>query len=175
MIRYLLPLGIFILLVAFLAVGLRLDPREVPSPLIDRPAPMFELPQLAEPAQKFSPAQMRGKVWLLNVWGSWCVSCREEHPVLLKLAQSGEVPLIGLDWKDQTADATRWLKQFGNPYTLIVADVDGRVGIDYGVYGAPESYVIDKNGVIRYKQIGVITAEAWDAKILPLIKKLQAA
>lgn len=166
-------------LVVFLGLGLvrgcTHDIHEIPSPLIDKPAPGFSLPELDRPAVQFSPAEMKGKVWLLNVWGSWCVSCREEHPVLLELAKSGALPLIGLDWKDQPANAERWLKQFGDPYTLIVADTDGRVGIDYGVYGAPESYLIDKQGVIRYKQIGMITLEALNKKILPLARELQLA
>lgn len=173
MIRYLAPLAIFVVLVGFLAYGLKLDPAEVPSPLIDKPAPAFQLPQLDDTTLKFSPAEMQGRVWLLNVWASWCISCRDEHPVLLELAKSGAVPLVGLDWKDQNADAQRWLKQFGNPYTLIVADTDGRVGIDYGVYGAPETYLIDKRGVIRYKQIGIITPDALKQKILPLVRQLQ--
>lgn len=173
MIRYIAPLAVFIVLVGFLAAGLRLDPREVPSPLVGRNAPMFELPQLADTTLRFSPAEMKGKVWLLNVWASWCVTCREEHPVLLELAKSGAVPLYGLDWKDTDAAATKWLKQLGNPYILTVADNDGRVGIDYGVYGAPETYLIDKSGVIRYKQIGAITPEVLQQKILPLVRELQ--
>ena len=171
--RFLLPLGIFVVLVVFLAIGLQLNPREIPSPLIDKPAPAFELPQLAEPGLKFSTADMKGKVWMFNVWASWCVSCREEHPVLVELAKSGIVPIYGLDYKDQRADADRWLKQFGNPYVLSAVDADGRVGIDYGVYGVPETYVIDKAGVIRYKQIGPLTPDALSAKILPLIRELQ--
>jgi cytochrome c biogenesis protein CcmG/thiol:disulfide interchange protein DsbE len=172
MMRYLLPLGAFVLLVAFLAAGLSLDPREVPSPLVGKPAPGFELPQLDDTAAKFAPANLKGKVWLLNVWASWCVSCREEHPLLVEFAKSGLVPLIGLDYKDQAADAQRWLKQFGNPYTLSAVDSDGRVGIDYGVYGVPETYVIDKEGIIRYKQIGAVTPEALSQKILPLVRAL---
>jgi len=175
MIRYLAPLGLFVVLVAFLALGLRHDPSEVPSPLIGKPAPMFELPQLVDPSRKFSSSEMTGKVWLLNVWGSWCVSCRDEHPMLLELAKTHTLPLIGLDWKDKKADAARWLEQFGDPYTVIVADPDDHVGIDYGVYGAPETYLIDKQGVIRYKQIGAITRKDWDGKILPMIQKLQAS
>ena len=171
--RFLLPLGLFVVLVGFLAIGLQLNPREIPSPLIDKPAPAFELPQLAEPALKFSPVEMKGEVWMLNVWASWCVSCREEHPVLVELAKSGVVPLYGLDYKDQRDDAARWLKQFGNPYVLSAVDLDGRVGIDYGVYGVPETYVIDKAGVIRFKQIGPVTPEVLSAKILPMVRDLQ--
>jgi len=173
--RFLWPLAIFILLVGFLAVGLKLDPREVPSPLIGKPAPAFELPVLHQPDKRFVPGDMRGKVWLLNVWASWCVSCREEHPVLLDLAKRGVMPILGLNYKDKGDDANAWLKQFGNPYELSAVDADGRIGIDYGVYGVPETYLIDAEGVIRYKQIGPITPEALEKTILPLIKQLEAA
>lgn len=173
MTRFLVPLGLFALLVMFLAAGLKLDPREVPSPLIGKPAPRFTLPQLAEPTAKFSSGDMKGKVWMLNVWASWCVSCREEHPVLVEFSKTGTVPLYGLDYKDQTPDAQRWLKQFGDPYTASLVDADGRVGIDYGVYGVPETYVIDKQGVIRYKQIGPVTHEVLNGKILPLLAELK--
>jgi len=171
--RFLLPLGIFILLVAFLAVGLRLDPREVPSPLVGKPAPAFELPILQKPDKRFVPGDMRGKVWLLNVWASWCVSCRDEHPMLVALAKRGVIPILGLNYKDKSDEATAWLKQFGNPYDLSVVDADGRIGIDYGVYGVPETYLIDADGVIRYKQIGPITAAILEQKILPLAAALK--
>ena len=171
--RFLVPLGIFIVLLLFLAVGLRLDPRKVPSPLIDKPAPAFTLPRLDDPQQHVSEKDLLGKVWLLNVWASWCVSCREEHPVLVEFAKKNIVPIYGLNYKDERKDALAWLAQFGNPYTVSIMDADGRVGIDYGVYGVPETYVIDKQGVIRYKQIGPITPELLDAKILPLVRKLQ--
>jgi len=170
--RFLLPLGIFIVLVAFLAVGLNLNPREVPSPLIGKPAPAFELPQLHKPELSFAPKDMLGKVWLLNVWASWCVSCRQEHPILVDFAKTGAAPIYGLNYKDPRADALRWLKQYGDPYALSIADVEGRVGIDYGVYGVPETYVIDKAGVIRFKQIGPVTQDVLEAKILPLVKEL---
>jgi len=170
--RYLVPLGIFIVLVGFLAAGLQLNPREVPSPLIDKPAPPFTLAQLADPQKQFSSKEMLGKVWVLNVWASWCVACREEHPFLIDLANSKVVPVYGLNYKDKPEDAVRWLKQFGDPYALSVMDADGRVGIDYGVYGVPETYVIDKQGVIRYKRIGVVNREVLDGTILPLVKKL---
>ena len=172
----LIPLLLFVALAAFLAVGLTRDPREVPSPLVGRPAPGFDLPRLAADdtaVARFSPADMKGKVWMLNVWASWCVSCREEHPVLLDLARSGAVPLVGLNYKDGSADARRWLARHGNPYQLSAVDADGRVGIDYGVYGVPETYLIDRAGVIRYKQIGPISEELLQAKLLPLIQELQ--
>ena len=171
--RFLIPLLLFVVLVGFLAKGLFLDPHEVPSPLIGKPAPAFELTQLGDPQLKFSSAQMLGKVWLLNVWASWCVSCREEHPLLVQLAKAGVVPIYGLNYKDQRQDGLRWLSQFGNPYLLSAFDGDGRVGINYGVYGVPETYVIDKAGIIRYKQIGPVTVEALEKKILPLVKELE--
>ncbi len=171
--RYLIPLVIFAVLVAFLAVGLGLNPREVPSPLVGKPAPAFKLSQLQEPDRAFDKQDMLGKVWLFNVWASWCVSCREEHPLLMELAKSGEVPMVGLNYKDQPKDAVTWLKQFGDPYALSVSDRDGRVGIDYGVYGVPETFVIDKTGVIRHKQIGPVTAQSLRDKILPLVRELQ--
>jgi cytochrome c biogenesis protein CcmG, thiol:disulfide interchange protein DsbE len=171
--RFLIPLGIFIVLVGFLAVGLRLDPREVPSPLINKPAPAFTLPELVDPQRTFSEKDLRGKVWLLNVWASWCVSCREEHPVLVEFSKRNIVPVYGLNYKDERKDALAWLARFGDPYTMSIMDRDGRIGIDYGVYGVPETYVIDKQGVIRYKQIGPVTPEVLDAKIIPLVRKLQ--
>ncbi|MBI5449756.1 MAG: DsbE family thiol:disulfide interchange protein [Gammaproteobacteria bacterium] len=171
--RALIPLLIFVGLAGFLARGLFLNPTEVPSVLIGKPAPLFTLPQLHEPAQTFGPAEMQGKVWLLNVWASWCVSCREEHPLLVRLARSGVVPIYGLDYKDDPAAAIGLLQQQGDPYVLSVSDGNGRVGMDYGVYGVPETYVIDKQGVIRYKQIGPITEQALDKTIVPLIKELQ--
>jgi len=170
--RYLL-IGGFLAFVVLLGVGLQLNPREVPSPLIDKPAPAFTLPQLQDPAKSFSPQDMRGQVWLLNVWASWCVSCREEHPVLVDLARTGLVPVYGLNYKDKRDEGLAWLKQFGNPYTLSAMDAKGQVGIDYGVYGVPETYVIDKKGVIRYKQIGPVTPGILENKVLPLVKKLQ--
>jgi len=171
--RFLIPLAVFVLLVGFLAVGLQLNPREVPSPLVGKAAPAFDLPVLSQPDKRFVPADMRGKVWLLNVWASWCVSCREEHPVLIDLARKGTLPIVGLNYKDKADDAQRWLKQFGDPYQLSVADADGRVGIDYGVYGVPETYLIDAAGVIRYKRIGVVTPAILEQKILPLAVALQ--
>ncbi|HXM82412.1 MAG TPA: DsbE family thiol:disulfide interchange protein [Burkholderiales bacterium] len=163
---------IFIALVSLLAVGLRLNPREVPSPLIGKPAPHFELPVLQQPDKTFSEKDLQGKVWIFNVWASWCVACRDEHPVLVEFSKSGAAPLVGLNYKDQRDDALAWLKRFGDPYRFSAFDLDGRIGIDYGVYGVPETYVIDKRGVIRYKRIGPVTGELVKQKLVPLVNEL---
>jgi cytochrome c biogenesis protein CcmG/thiol:disulfide interchange protein DsbE len=172
---YLLPLAVFLVVAVFLLRGLWLNPREVPSPFIDKPAPMFSLTRLAQPEAKFSPADMKGQVWLLNVWASWCVACRQEHPLLVELSKRKAVPIIGLNYKDKPDAARGWLAQWGDPYDLSVRDMDGRIGIEYGVYGVPETFVIDKNGVIRFKQIGPITEEVWQKKMLPLLEELRKA
>jgi cytochrome c biogenesis protein CcmG/thiol:disulfide interchange protein DsbE len=171
--RFLLPLGFFVVLVGFLWVGLSRDPHEVPSPLVDKPAPAFRLAQLDDPGKQLSPADLKGQVWLLNVWASWCVSCRVEHPLLVQLAKANIVPVIGLNYKDTIPLGRAWLADNGDPYKASVVDADGRVGIDWGVYGVPETFVVDKNGVIRYKQIGPITQESLKDKILPLVRELQ--
>lgn len=172
--KFVIPLAVFALLAAFLAVGLTRDPRQVPSPFIDKPAPGFSLQQLADEKLAFTPDDMKGKVWMLNVWASWCVSCRVEHPLLVEMSRQGVVPIVGLNYKDTRDEGIQWLAKFGNPYALSAYDVDGKVGIDYGVYGVPETFVIDRQGVIRYKQIGPITPEALEEKILPLLKRLAA-
>jgi len=171
--RYLIPLAIFVVLAGFLFKGLFLNPREVPSPLVNKPAPQFTLAQLADPQKAFGPKDMQGQVWLFNVWASWCVACRQEHPLLVELAKRKAVPIVGLNYKDKPDEAQAWLAKLGNPYDLSVKDMDGRVGIDYGVYGVPETFLIDKNGVIRYKQIGPITEEVWTKKMLPMIEELR--
>ena len=173
MMRFIWPFVIFVVLAGFLFVGLSLNPREVPSPLIDKPAPAFTLPQLHDPSKQFSAAEMKGQVWLLNVWASWCVSCRQEHPVLMDLSRKNIVPIYGLDYKDKRPEGLAWLQNGGDPYVLSAMDVDGRIGIDYGVYGVPETYVIDKQGIIRYKQIGPVTVQSLQEKILPLVAELQ--
>ncbi|MGV8711085.1 MAG: DsbE family thiol:disulfide interchange protein [Nitrosomonas sp.] len=173
MMRYLLPLVGFMILAAFLLVGLTLNPRQVPSPLIDKPAPAFELNQLHDSEKMMTSGDNLGKVWLLNVWASWCVACRDEHPLLVQLANSGVVPIYGLNYKDERTTAIQWLKRFGDPYTISIVDPDGKVGIDYGVYGVPETYVIDKKGIIRHKQIGPVTVDSLQKTILPLILELQ--
>lgn len=167
-----IPLALFIALVVFLFIGLQRDPHEVPSPLINRPAPAFQLPQLQEQTKTFTAQEMRGKVWLLNVWATWCVACRDEHPMLIEYAKSGAVPIYGLNYKDDRAAALQLLREEGNPYVLNAFDADGRVAIDYGVYGAPESYLIDRNGIIRFKKIGPITPDVWEGEILPLARRL---
>jgi len=170
--RFLLPLAVFAALFVFLYVGLRLNPREVPSPLIGKPAPAFQLPQLQEADKTIARSDMLGQVWLLNVWASWCVSCREEHPVLVEFAKKGLVPIVGLNYKDARQDGTAWLAKFGNPYQVSAFDNEGRVGIDFGVYGVPETFLIDKKGVIRLKQIGPVTPDAIQNKFIPMIKQL---
>jgi cytochrome c biogenesis protein CcmG/thiol:disulfide interchange protein DsbE len=169
------PLILFVVLASFLAVGLQHDPSEVPSPLVGKPAPQFSLPRLDNAQHSFSPKEMLGQVWLFNVWASWCAACREEHPVLLELAKTNAVPLYGMDYKDTQSAAQKWLENSGgNPYIYSVMDEAGRVGINYGVYGVPETYLIDKKGIIRYKQTGALTAKLLSEKILPLVKRLQA-
>lgn len=166
-----LPLALFALLALFLFRGLGLDPRELPSALIDRPLPEFSLPRLGE-EQPVSRADVVGRTALFNVWATWCVSCRAEHPLLMALARQG-VTIYGLDYKDDREDARRWLARFGDPYVANAFDADGRVGIDWGVYGTPETFVIDQQGIIRHKHIGPLTEDAIQGEILPLIKKLK--
>ena len=165
----------FALLVALLATGLRLDPREVPSPLIGKPAPDFALPLLSAPDKTFSQKEMIGKVWIMNVWASWCPPCLVEHPVISQIARSGLAPVVGLNYKDRREDALPWLRRNGDPYRLVAFDAAGRIGIDYGVYGVPETYVIDRHGVIRYKHIGPLTADVVRRKLEPMLKDLQHA
>ena len=193
--KFLVPLLLFFGLAGFLAFGLTLNPREVPSPLIDKPAPDFSLARLDQPEQTFSLKEMQGEVWLLNVWASWCVACREEHPVLVRMAQQKLVPVVGLNYKEVRGDgainargmaleaetsmaierARAWLKDHGNPYVLSVLDLDGRVGIDFGVYGVPETFLIDREGRIRYKHIGPITPDALQNVLMPKVEELRRA
>ncbi len=173
MMRFIFPFVILIVLATFLFVGLSLNPREVPSPLVGKPAPIFVLPQLQNTNKQFSPADMQGKVWLLNVWASWCAACKDEHPLLMELARQDIVRIVGLNYKDTRVAAMTVLEQTGNPYAVTVTDADGRIGIDYGVYGVPETYVIDKQGVIQYKQIGPISVQNLREKILPLVAELE--
>ena len=170
--RFVLPLVAFVLMVGLLGYGLGLDPKLVPSPLIDKKAPSFSLAMLEQPSRQLSTADLEGQVWVLNVWASWCVSCRAEHEVISDLASRNLVTVIGLNYKDEPADATRWLQQFGNPYAASVIDRDGRVGIDWGVYGGPETFVIGADGQIKYKHIGPVTHESLEKKIMPVLKEL---
>jgi cytochrome c biogenesis protein CcmG/thiol:disulfide interchange protein DsbE len=172
MIRFAIPLGIFVILVIFLIIGLNNDPRYIPSPLIDKPAPAFSLPTLDAPAQSFSPQQYLGKVWLFNAWTSDCSACRQEHHILLQLAKLNVAPLVGLNYRDNNSDAQAVLQQLKNPYSVVVTDHRGRVGIDYGVYAVPETFVIDKKGIIRYKYIGPLNPKVLHETVLPLLKKL---
>ena len=172
MIRFALPLTVFALMVGLLGYGLRLDPKLVPSPLIDKAAPVFSLAMLEQPDKQLGPADLRGQVWVLNVWASWCVSCRAEHEIITDLARRNLVTVIGLNYKDEPGEAKRWLEQFGNPYAASLMDIDGRVGIDWGVYGVPETFVIDAMGNIRYKHIGPVTRESLQNKVLPVIAEL---
>jgi len=172
--RFILPLAIFLALVFFLWRGLALDPREVPSPLVGKPAPGFALARLDDPGQTIRRDDMLGKVWMLNVWASWCAACRDEHPTLLAFARTKAVPIIGLNYKDTRPEGLEWLSRFGDPYAASAFDQNGRVGIDFGVYGVPETFVIDKQGVIRFKQIGPLTPEVIRTRIEPLLKELNA-
>ncbi|MCK9687653.1 DsbE family thiol:disulfide interchange protein [Scleromatobacter humisilvae] len=170
--KFIIPLAIFVGLAGFLYKGLYLDPREVPSPLIDKPAPEFALTQLDKPEATIRRADMLGKVWMLNVWASWCETCRDEHPYLVEFAKLKALPIYGLDYKDQREPAQAWLTERGNPYDASMFDERGRVGIDFGVYAVPETFIIDKQGVVRFKQIGMLTPEVLNNTVLPLIRKL---
>lgn len=172
--RHLLPLAAFVLLAVLLAVGLKLKPREVPSPFIGRAAPAFALPQLHDAKLQLSPTDMHGQVWVLNVWASWCAPCREEHPLWVTLAREQGITLLGLNYKDDPRNAQEWLRKLGDPYRATAVDRDGRVGIDYGVYGVPETFVIDKAGLVRFKHVGPMTADVWARDVRPLIDKLQS-
>jgi cytochrome c biogenesis protein CcmG/thiol:disulfide interchange protein DsbE len=173
-VRYLVPLAVFLALAGLLFKGLSLNPREVPSPLIGKPAPAFSLPRLKSPDATFSDADLKGKVSLVNVWATWCGACRAEHPVLVELAKSGRVSMYGLNYKDDRTEALRWLQLYGDPYLANAFDADGRVAIDWGVYGAPETFVVDSQGIIRHKHIGPLTVEIVRDEILPLVEQLQA-
>jgi cytochrome c biogenesis protein CcmG, thiol:disulfide interchange protein DsbE len=173
MTRALIPLSVFVLIVVFLWVGLSLNPREVPSPLIGKPAPVFELPELREPGAVVRGADLKGQVWLLNVFASWCTPCLEEHPYLVDLARRDVVPVYGLNYKDGREAALKWLGRHGDPYTGIAVDRDGRTGIEFGVYGVPETFVIDKEGIIRFKHTGPLNPRVLDEEVLPLVARLQ--
>ena len=171
--RYVLPLGGFAVLLVFLGIGLRLKPQEIPSPLIGKRAPDFTLTQVEDERLLFHSMDMRGKVWILNVWASWCGPCRAEHPALLSLSRLGVAPVVGLNYNDQRGDSRRWLQQYGNPYQVAAFDGDGKTGIELGVYGVPETFVIDKRGVIRLKLTGAVTPDNIKNQLLPLIQELK--
>jgi len=167
-----LPLILFAGMAAFLFRGLSLDPQALPSALIDRPLPEFSLPALGE-ERTLSRAEVIGEVALLNVWATWCPSCRVEHPYLVQLAASG-VPIYGLNYKDEDAAAERWLAELGNPYRVSIVDREGSLGVDLGVYGAPETYLLDAQGVIRYRHVGVVDERVWQTVLQPMYQQLSA-
>jgi cytochrome c biogenesis protein CcmG/thiol:disulfide interchange protein DsbE len=171
MIRYLLPLGVFIALVLLLGAGLGLNPRLVPSPLVGKPLPEFTLEELGDPARTLTRKDFTGQLSLLNAWATWCVECRREHPVLVNIAREGNIPIYGLNYKDQRPDALQWLARLGNPYVASGFDADGRVGIDLGVYGLPETFLVDHTGTIIHKHIGPISEEIWKTEFLPIIER----
>lgn len=170
--KFVIPAILFAILAAFLMRGLSKDPREIPSPLIGRAAPAFTLPLLAQPEQAWTPQSMAGKVWLLNVFASWCVPCLVEHPVLLQMSKQGTLPIVGFNYKDEPRAASGWLAKHGDPYTVVVADRSGSVALDYGVYGVPETFLVDRAGVIRFKHVGPLTPEVVSGKLLPLVREL---
>lgn len=172
--QFFVPLALFMAMAGFLFRGLVLDPSHIPSPLIDQPAPEFKLEQLAGNGAVFNSLDMQGQVWMLNIWASWCTACLDEHPLFVALADRQLLPIVGLNYKDKADDAEGWLARFGNPYSVIAADTLGKVGIDWGVYGVPETFVIDKSGTIRYKHIGPVDQQTLDDVILPMITELQA-
>ncbi len=170
----LLPLVLFLALAGFLAKGLTLDPSELPSPLIDKAAPAFVVDKLPASDGQFDSQEMDGKVWVLNVWASWCGPCVQEHPVLIELAGERPIPVVGLNYKDQPQDALPWLARLGNPFAEVLDDQRGDVGLDFGVYGVPETFLIDRNGVVRYKHVGPLDRASMQEKVLPLIDELMA-
>jgi len=171
--KFLIPLAVALGIGWFLYAGLSNNPREIPSPLVGKPAPATAVALLNEADKTWSPEQMKGKVWMLNVWGSWCSGCQVEHPVLLDLARQNVAPIVGLAWKDRPQASKDWLAKLGDPYVLNVSDQTGRAAIDWGVYGAPETFVIDKAGIIRDKHIGPLTPEVLSTRLMPLMRRLQ--
>ena len=170
--KFLVPLGLFLVLVGFLYAGLGLNPREVPSPLIDRPAPAFSLPRLDDPGKSIRREDLLGKVWVLNVWASWCAPCKEEHPLLVALARQGGVTLVGLNFKDDPRNAQEWLRKLGNPYLATLATGPGDSGAGYGVHGLPLTLVIDQAGVVRHQHLGLLTPALWQQSVLPVVQRL---
>jgi cytochrome c biogenesis protein CcmG/thiol:disulfide interchange protein DsbE len=167
--RFALPGVLFVLLVVVLAIGIKHSPDKgtIISPLLGKPAPTFSLPSLTDPSRPVSSAQLKGRWYLFNVWGTWCVECRAEHPMLLEVQRAALVPLIGLDWKDDDTQALSWLAQLGNPYAVVAVDRTGRTAIDWGVYGAPETFLVNAEGIVVFKHVGALTPEVWTREILP--------
>lgn len=172
-VRAFIPLAIFFVLVVLMAIGLTKDPKKVESPLIGKSIPSFKLNTVKDEKRFLTHKELMGKVSLVNVWGSWCPSCRQEHPVLVEYAKTSKTPIYGLNWKDKRADAIRWLNYFGDPYVLSFYDPDNKVGLDWGVYGAPETFIVDQKGIIRYKHTGPVTPGILKDRIIPLIQKLE--
>lgn len=172
--RFFLPLAVFVGIAIFLFRGLGIDPRKVPSPLVGKPAPSFSLPELRDPNRSVSNQDLLGQVSLLNVWATWCVSCRAEHQELMRIAREGGLQIVGLNYKDDRAEAVQWLKRLGDPYRMNAFDADGRAGIDWGVYGTPETFVIDRKGIIRHKHVGPVDRQVWEGTLRPLVQQLKA-
>ena len=173
--KALIPLALFLVLAVFLAIGLTRDPRVVPSPLIGKPAPAFDLPLLHEPGKRLTLAELRGQPFVMNVWGSWCPECRVEHPVIARFAYTKRVRFVGYNLKDERPDALRWLEQFGNPYMMVLADVEGRTAIDWGIYGAPETFLVDGVGIIRWKHVGPLTDAVVADELMPALQQVEAS
>lgn len=172
---FVLPLAVFCVIAIFLGIGLTLNPREVPSPLIGRQAPEFELPPVQGRTLGLSSRDLKGQVQLVNVFASWCAPCRQEHPLLLELQKSGLAPIQGLNYKDAPDDAARWLDRLVDPYTRTGADIDGKVSIDWGVYGVPETFIIDREGRVAFKHVGPLTPQVIADKVRPLVNRLKAS
>jgi cytochrome c biogenesis protein CcmG/thiol:disulfide interchange protein DsbE len=166
--RFIIPVVVFLVLAGVLYVGVRHSPNKstMVSALLGKPAPAFELPVIGDPSRKFSSRELAGKPWVLNVSGTWCPECRFEHQALLEIARSHVVPLVGLNWRDDDDAAMQWLTQLGNPYTVVAADREGRTAIDFGVYGAPETFFIDADGIVQYRHVGAMTPEVWQREFL---------
>lgn len=169
--KFLLPLIAFVILVGIFVVGLTKDPSRIPSPLVDNPAPEFSLPSLQDPNEMVGSATYANEMALVNIWATWCPGCRQEHGFLLELAQEDIVPIFGLNWRDNRPDALQWLQVLGDPYVASAFDVDGSVGIDWGAYGAPETFLIDENGIVIHKHIAPLTREIWERDFMPLIRE----
>ena len=169
--RFIIPIGLFATLAVFLFIGLSRDKETLPSPLIGKPAPQFELPRVEDPSQKIASSEFAGRPYVVNIWGSWCFACREEHAALMEIARRGEIPLVGLNWKDELPLAQEWLQKLGNPYVVSAFDPEGNVGIDWGAYGAPETFLVDARGIIVYKFVSPMTIDVWEREFLPRIKQ----